>query len=115
MRRLGLSRLAALDPRPPLIRYERKHPGELIHINIKKLGRIDGIGHRITGDRHGQSSKRGTGWEYVHVAVEGRSRLAYTELRPSERKESAVAFFARRRITLKKRRRTRPDSSASTS
>ena len=62
LRRVGLNRLATLDPRPPVIRYERDHPGELIHIDIKKLGRIDGIGHRITGDRHGQSSKRGTGW-----------------------------------------------------
>lgn len=95
LRRLGLSRLAALDPRPPVIRYERNHPGELIHIDIKKLGRIDGIGHRITGDRHGQSSKRGTGWEYVHVAVDDTSRLAYTELLPSERKDSAVAFTRR--------------------
>lgn len=95
LRRLGLSRLAALDPRPPVIRYERNHPGELIHIDIKKLGRIDGIGHRITGDRHGQSSKRGTGWEYVHVAVDDTSRLAYTELLPNERKDSAVAFTRR--------------------
>jgi transposase InsO family protein len=95
LRRLGLNRLAALDPRPPVIRYERQHPGELIHIDIKKLGRIDGIGHRITGDRHGQSSKRGTGWEYVHVAVDDASRLAYTELLPSERKDSAVAFTRR--------------------
>jgi transposase InsO family protein len=95
LRRLGLNRLAALEPRPPVIRYERDHPGELIHIDIKKLGRIDGIGHRITGDRHGQSSKRGTGWEYVHVAVDDASRLAYTELLPSERKDSAVAFTGR--------------------
>lgn len=95
LRRVGLNRLATLDPRPPVIRYERDHPGELIHIDIKKLGRIDGIGHRITGDRHGQSSKRGTGWEYVHVAVDDASRLAYTELLPSERKESAVAFTSR--------------------
>ena len=57
LRRLGLGRLAALDPKPPVIRYQREHPGELIHIDVKKLGRIDGVGHRITGDRHGQ--KRG--------------------------------------------------------
>jgi len=68
LRRLGLSRLSALDPRPPVIRYERERPGELIHIDIKKLGRIDRIGHRITGDRKGQSSKRGTGWERLHGA-----------------------------------------------
>jgi transposase InsO family protein len=99
LRRLGLNRLARLEPRPPVIRYERDHPGELIHIDIKKLGRIDGIGHRITGDRHGQSNKRGIGqgpgWEYVHVAVDDASRLAYTELLPDERKDSAVGFTSR--------------------
>jgi hypothetical protein len=60
LRRLGLGRLTSLDPKPPVIRYERERPGELIHIDTKKLGRIDGIGHRITGDRRGQSRKRGT-------------------------------------------------------
>ena len=95
LRRQGLGRLAALTPRPAVIRYERDSPGELIHIDIKKLGRIDGVGHRITGDRTGQTSKRGTGWEYVHVAIDDASRLAYTELLPNERKESAVAFTSR--------------------
>ena len=87
--------MSALDPKPKIIRYQREKPGELIHIDIKKLGRIDGIGHRITGDRTGQSNKRGTGWEFVHVAVDDASRLAYTELLPDERKESAVAFTGR--------------------
>jgi len=82
-----------LDPKPAVIRYEREHPGELIHIDIKKLGRIDGIGHRITGDRRGQSSKRGTGWEYLHVAIDDASRLAFTALMPDERKESATTFL----------------------
>ena len=95
LRRAGLGRLGALDPKPIIIRYQREKPGELIHIDIKKLGRIDGIGHRITGDRTGQSNRRGTGWEYVHVAVDDASRLAYTELLPKERKDSAVAFTAR--------------------
>jgi len=95
LRRAGLGRLSKLDPRPTVVRYQRETPGELIHIDIKKLGRIDGIGHRITGDRTGQSSKRGTGWEYVHVAVDDASRLAYTELLPTERKESAVPFTTR--------------------
>ena len=95
LRRLGLGRLAALDPKPAIIRYERERPGELIHIDTKKLGRIDGVGHRITGDRRGQSSKRGTGWEYLHVAVDDASRLAYTAVLPDERKESAVAFLNR--------------------
>ena len=98
LRRLGLGRLQALDPKPPAIRYERERPGELIHIDAKKLGRIDGVGHRITGDRRGQSRKRGTGWEALHVAVDDASRLAYTELLPDERKESAVAFLDRARF-----------------
>lgn len=93
LRRLGLNRLKALDPKPEIIRYEREHPGELIHIDIKKLGRIDGIGHRITGDRHGQSRKRGIGWEFLHVAIDDASRLAFTAMMPGEKKESAVAFL----------------------
>ena len=95
LRRRGLGRLASLEPRPPVIRYERAHPGELIHLDIKKLGRIAGLGHRITGDRRGQSAKRGTGWEYLHVAIDDASRLAYTEVLPNERKESATAFLVR--------------------
>jgi transposase InsO family protein len=97
LRRRGLGRLRAIDPRRSIVRYEREHPGELIHLDIKKLGRIDGIGHRITGDRTGQSSRhavgRGLGWEYLHVAIDDRSRLAYTQLLPSERKEDATAFL----------------------
>lgn len=97
LRRCGLGRLAALDLRQPARRYERDRPGELIHIDIKKLGRIDGVGHRITGDRAGQSNRRargqGLGWEYLHVAVDDRSRLAYTQVLPSERKQDAIAFF----------------------
>jgi transposase InsO family protein len=95
LRRCGLGRLAALEVRPPVIRYEREHPGELIHIDSKKLGRIDGIGHRITGDRMRQSSKRGTGWEALHVAIDDASRLAYTEILPDEKTTSATAFLAR--------------------
>jgi len=97
LRRRGLGRLAALQVRPPARRYERERAGELIHIDIKKLGRIDGIGHRITGDRTGQSNRRaagrGLGWEYLHVAIDDRSRLAYTQVLPSERKEDATAFL----------------------
>jgi transposase InsO family protein len=93
LRRLGLNRLKALDPKPEIIRYEREHPGELIHIDIKKLGRIDGVGHRITADRHGQSSKRGTGWEHLHVAIDDASRLAFTAMMSDEKKESAVRFL----------------------
>lgn len=95
LRRLGLGRLKALDPVVPVVRYERETPGELIHIDTKKLGRIDGIGHRITGDRRGQSNRRGTGWEALHVAVDDASRLAYTEILPDEKKQSATAFLER--------------------
>ncbi len=66
LRRLGLSRLRDLEPAEPVRRYERARPGELIHIDIKKLGRFERVGHRITGDRRGQSNSRGVGWEYVH-------------------------------------------------
>ena len=93
LRRCGLGRLTAVIARPPIIRYERERPGELIHIDIKKLGRIKGIGHRITGDRTGQSNGRGIGWEYLHVAIDDRSRLAYTQVLPTERKEDATAFL----------------------
>ena len=97
LRRRGLGRLSALDPRPTVVRYEREQPGELVHIDIKKLGRIDGVGHRITGDRSGQSNRRavgrGLGWEYLHVAIDDRSRLAYTQVLASERKEDAAAFL----------------------
>ena len=99
LHRIGLGRLAALNPRPPVLRYERERPGELIHIDSKKLGRIDGIGHRITGDRHGQSNRRargqGLGWEALHVAIDDASRLAYTEILPDEKKTSATAFLKR--------------------
>jgi transposase InsO family protein len=95
VRRLGLGRLGALDPRRPARRYERERPGEMIHIDTKKLGRINGIGHRITGDRTGQSNRRGTGWEFLHVAVDDASRLAYTEVLASEKREDAVGFLTR--------------------
>ena len=97
LRRLGLSRLRALEPADPVRRYEREHPGELIHIDIKKLGRIDSIGHRITGDRRGQSNRRGRGeglgWEFVHVCIDDASRIAFAQVMPDEKKESAIAFL----------------------
>src|SRR5712671_1312255 len=93
LRRRGLNRLAALEPAEPVRRYEREHPGELIHIDIKKLGRFNRVGHRITGDRRGQSNSRGVGWEYVHVCIDDASRIAYAEIKKSERKASAIAFL----------------------
>ena len=95
LRRLGLGRLAALDPKPPAVRYQRERPGELIHIDTKKLGKIDGVGHRITGQHSGMVKNRGIGWEHLHVCVDDASRLAYTEVLPDERKESACAFLTR--------------------
>ena len=91
LRRMGLNRLSALEPAEPVRRYEREHPGELIHIDIKKLGKIGVIGHRITGDR--STRMRGIGWEYVHVCVDDASRIAVSEIKPDERKKSAVAFL----------------------
>jgi len=91
LRRLGLGRLAALEPRPPVVRYQRARPGELLHIDTKKLGRIEAVGHRITGDR--RDSTRGAGWESVHVCIDDASRLAYSEVLPDERKASAVPFL----------------------
>jgi transposase InsO family protein len=93
LRRLGLNKLSALEPAEPVRRYEREHPGEMIHIDIKKLGRIDGIGHRITGDRRGQSNKRGIGWEFTHVCIDDNSRIAFAKVMADEKKKSAVAFL----------------------
>jgi transposase InsO family protein len=89
--RASLSRAKDLDPPAPVVRYEREHPGELIHLDIKKLGRFEKPGHRITGDRTGQSNSRGVGWEYVHVCIDDASRIACSQVFPDEKKESAVA------------------------
>jgi len=93
LRRLGLGRLQALDPKPPAVRYERERPGELIHLDTKKLGRIARPSHRVTGNR--RDRVKGIGWDYVHVAIDDASRLAYTEILQSERKEDATAFLER--------------------
>ena len=93
LKRLGLNRLAALEPAEPVRRYERAHPGEIIHIDIKKLGKFSRIGHRITGDRTGQSNTRGIGWEYVHLAIDDHSRVAYSEILPDEKRGSCLRFL----------------------
>jgi transposase InsO family protein len=90
--RAGLSRLRSLDPAPPVIRYERDTPGELLHIDVKKLGRIDGIGHRITGIR---GRRKGAGWEFVYVCVDDHSRASYVEMLEDERKQNAAGFLER--------------------
>ena len=93
LRRLGLNRIRDLEPAEPVRRYERATPGEMIHIDIKKLGRFDKIGHRITGDRTGQSNSRGVGWEFVHVCIDDHSRVAFSQILPDEKAESAVPFL----------------------
>lgn len=93
LQRHGLSRLPPLSPPPPVIRYEYKTPGDLLHIDTKKLGRIERIGHRITGDK--RSQKHGAGWEHVHVCVDDATRLAYMEVLPSDGKEAASEFLQR--------------------
>jgi transposase InsO family protein len=89
LKRLGLNRIQALEPAEPVCRYER---GELIHIDIKKLGRFERIGHRITGDPQ-QGKSRGAGWEFVHVCVDDASRIAFSDILPNEKKESALVFL----------------------
>ena len=91
--RYGLSRLHQLA-RPPVIRYERRRPGELIHVDTKKLARIEGIGHRITGSprRH---QHRGNGYEVLHVCIDDRTRLTYAEMLPDEQIPSTVRFLKR--------------------
>ena len=95
LRRIGLGRLSRLDAPPPAQRYERERPGELIHVDIKKLGRIVGIGHRITGIRADVPRVRGSGWECLHVAIDDASRLAYTEMLADEKQETVCGFMAR--------------------
>jgi len=91
--RLGLNRIQALEPAEPVRRYEREHPGELIHIDIKKLGRFNQVGHRIIGSRSEQCRSRGVGWEYVHVCIDDASRISFAEIKKDERKSSAIAFL----------------------
>lgn len=91
LKRAGLSRLSDLRPAEPVLRYELEQPGELLHIDIKKLGRFDKVGHRITGDRTQRA--RHIGWEHVFVAVDDHSRMAFTQIYPDESKHSAEAFL----------------------
>lgn len=103
LKRLGLGKLEALEKKKSAaLRYEREKPGELLHVDIKLLGRIGRVGHRITGDRRGQV--RGIGWEYVHVAVDDASRLAYVEVLPDQKGMTAVGFFERARRWYARRR-----------
>ena len=91
LKRAGLSRIRDIEPADPIVRYEYKEPGGLIHLDIKRLGRFDRVGHRITGDRTGQSNSRGVGWEYVHICIDDHSRIAVTDIYPDEKAVSAIA------------------------
>lgn len=93
LQRQGLSRLSQLQPKEPVVRYEHAAPGELLHMDIKKLSRFWRAGHRVTGNRSKEC--RGAGWAYVHVCIDDYSRVAYAEVLPDERNDSAVAFMQR--------------------
>jgi transposase InsO family protein len=93
LRRLRLNRLRLLEPRLPAIRYQRARPGELVHLDVKKLVRIERVGHRIHGDR--RTEVRGAGWEYVHVCVDDATRVAYCEVLPAEDRLWASVFLHR--------------------
>lgn len=93
LRRLGLGRLRDLEPKPVVVRYEKKRPGELLHLDTKKLGRIGRVGHRIHGDY--QRRARGVGWEFLHVCIDDATRVSYAEVLPDERAVTAAAFLER--------------------
>jgi transposase InsO family protein len=94
LNRIGLGKLSRLEPPEPPNRYERSRPGELIHIDVKKLVRIQGgAGHRMTGKRTKQA--RGIGWEFVHVCVDDATRLAYVEVLGDEKAKTAIGFLRR--------------------
>ena len=105
--RAGLSRLADLERAEPAVRYEHTAPGELLHIDIKKLGRVVRPGHRVTGNRRGQVE--GAGWDFVFVAIDDHARVAFTDIHPDERIPSAMQFlqdamacYARLGVTIKR-------------
>lgn len=107
LNRVGLGRLRQLAPPQPIRRYEKEHPGELLHLDIKKLGKIRGVGHRISGNKAQRA--RGIGWEYVHVCIDDASRLSYVEVLKDEKGPTAsiflrraVAWFAERGVGTKK-------------
>ena len=114
--RIGLGKLSRLEPPEPPNRYQRARPGELIHVDVKKLGKIAGAGHRVTGQRASQRANRRArrrgapkGWEFVHVCVDDATRLAYVEVLANEQGHTAagflrraVAFYAAHGITIER-------------
>ncbi len=93
MQQAGIGKLSHLDPKPPVRRYQRDNPGELLHLDIKKLRQYEGYGHRITGNRQKRSARQG--WDYLHVAIDDATRLAYVEVLPDETRRSTTAFLIR--------------------
>ena len=91
LRRVGLHRLDALEPAPPPCRYEREHPGELLHLDVKKLARFNQPGHRVTGNR--RQCTPGAGWDYVHVGIDDHSRIGFAQIYPDETGDSVTAFL----------------------
>lgn len=105
--RAGLNRLRALEPAEPPRRYQHESPGDLLHLDVKKLARFSRPGHRVTGDRRGDS--RGAGWDFVHVAIDDRSRIAFAETQPAESAaaavahlRAAVAYYGRLGVTVRR-------------
>jgi transposase InsO family protein len=93
LRRQGLGKLKALDPVAPVVRYTSEHPGDLLHLDVKKLARFDKPGHRVTGDRTNQP--RGGGYEYVHVCIDDATRVAYVEILADEKGPTTAGFLRR--------------------
>ncbi len=93
--RIGLGKRSRLEPPEPPNRYERSAPGELVHVDVKKLARFHRPGHRMLGRGRGRYDERGVGYDYVHVCVDDYSRLAYVEVLPNERATTAIAFLRR--------------------
>lgn len=91
LRKLAYSRLGSLEVKHPARRYPWEKPGQIPHLNITRLGRIGGVGHRKAGTR--QVYRRRPGWEYLHVCIDGASRVAYAAIQPDETAESAVEFL----------------------
>ena len=105
LRRLHLSRTRDLEPAPPIVRYEHAAPGDMLHLDIKKIGRFQAVGCRITGNRKGRIHR--AGWEYLHVAIDDHSRIAFSQILPDQQSHSAASFlqaavdyYARLRISI---------------
>ena len=107
LQRVGLNRVTTLDPSVPVQRYEWPHVGDLLHLDLKRLGRVVGVGHRIHGNRRRRT--RGAGWEYLHVAIDDATRLTYAEVLPADDARACAAFlqrtlawFRRRGVTVRR-------------